>query len=367
MRRAACACALVVVGVLLWGCAAPAAPPATPAIKPSAANVTPLPAATIAAIPPPPAQPDTVRVAHVPSTLFAPLYVALEKGYLQEQGINANLEVITAGQDAMALAAQGQLDVVVGGFGAATFNAIDRGLEIRVVGSMGAQPQSGFPSALMVRKDLLDGGQVRTVADLRGRKIGVAGGAGSTGSYWVATKLREANLSLRDVDMVNMPFPDMVAAFKSSAIDAAFPPAPFTTQILLDGSADNFGGPIRPGAAAVGTVYGTAFMREHDAAARRLFAALVRGARDLQGPRYYSDENLEIFSKYTRLGVDVLRNIDQYGFDPDLKPDAETLMDMQRLFQEAGIIVYNPPLPPERVVDETYSRAAAAHLGPYRP
>ena len=42
----------------------------------------------------------------------------------------------------------------------------------------------------------------------------------------------------------------------------------------------------------------------------------------------------------------MLRDIDQYAFDPDLKPDVETLMDMQRLFQQAGIIVYNPPLPP---------------------
>src|SRR5262249_8537702 len=161
---------------------------------------------------------------------FAPLYVAIEKGYLAEQGITPQLEVVTAGQDAMALAAQGQLDVVVGGFGAATFNAIDRGLEIRVVGSMGAQPQAGVPSGLMVRKDLLAGGQVRRVADLKGRRVALAGGAGSTGSYWIATKLREANLPLRDIDIVNLAFPDMITAFKSAAIDAALPPAPFTTQ-----------------------------------------------------------------------------------------------------------------------------------------
>ena len=37
----------------------------------------------------------------------------------------------------------------------------------------------------------------------------------------------------------------MIAAFKSAAIDAAFPPAPFTTQIIRDNSAENFGGPIR--------------------------------------------------------------------------------------------------------------------------
>ena len=75
--------------------------------------------------------------------------MAIEKGYLAEAGIAPQLEVVTAGQDAMALAAQGQLDVVVGGFGAATFNAIDRGLEIRVVGTMGAQPQTGFPWVLL--------------------------------------------------------------------------------------------------------------------------------------------------------------------------------------------------------------------------
>src|SRR6185295_1408910 len=105
------------------------------------------------------------------------------------------LEVVTAGQDAMSLAAQGQLDAVVGGFAAATFNAIDRGLEVRAVG---AQPQTGFPSALMVRRDLLDSRQVQSIADLKGRKVGIAGGAGSTGSYWVSAKLREANLGLRD-------------------------------------------------------------------------------------------------------------------------------------------------------------------------
>ncbi len=310
---------------------------------------------------------ETVRVAHVPSTLFAPLYVAVEKGYLDEQGLKARLEQVTAGQDAMALAAQGQLDAVVGGFAAATFNAIERGLDLRVVGSMGAQPQSGFPSALMVRQDLLDSRQVQSIADLKGKKIAIAGGMGSTGSYWVANKLREGNLGLRDVDVVNMPFPDMVTGFKANAIDAAFPPAPFTTEILNDRSADLFGGPIRPGAAAVGMVYGPAFRRDRDAVAQRFFTALVRGARDLQGDGYYSDANLQIFAKYTNLPVERLRQIDAYGFDPDMKPDTETLLDMQRVFFDAGILTYSPPLTADKIVDESYSRAAVERLGPYQP
>ena len=191
---------LPALALLLAACG-PTTPsaPAKPTAVASAPTAVAKPAATAAPAPTAPPAPETVRVAHVPSTLFGPLYVAIEKGYFQEQAIGPQLEVVTAGQDAMALAAQGQLDVVVGGFAASTFNAIDRGLEIRAVGSMGAQPQSGFPSALMVRDDLLSSRQVQTLADLRGRKVALAGGAGSTGSYWMATKLREGHLTLRDI------------------------------------------------------------------------------------------------------------------------------------------------------------------------
>jgi len=128
--------------------------------------------------------------------LFAPLYVAIDKGYFAEQGIEVQLETVTAGQDAMALAANNQLDVVVAGFGVATFNAVERGLELKVVGSMGRQPRDGLPSALMVRKPLLDSGEVKELADLKGRKVGLAGGMGATGSYLMAVKLRQAGLTL---------------------------------------------------------------------------------------------------------------------------------------------------------------------------
>jgi hypothetical protein len=47
-------------------------------------------------------------------------------------------------------------------------------------------------------------------------------------------------------------FPDMIAAFKSKAIDAAFPSAPAATPIRNDAAADYFGGPTAPGTSAVG-------------------------------------------------------------------------------------------------------------------
>ncbi len=305
---------------------------------------------------------ESVSVAHAPSVLFAPLYVAIEKGYFREQGIAPQLETVQAGQDAMALAANNQLDVVVAGFGVATFNAVERGLDLRIVSSMGRQPQQGFPTALMVRQDLLADGQVRDVADLKGRKVALAGGIGATGSYWMAAKLRTAGLTLKDIEVVNLAFPDQVQAFKQGAIDAGLPPAPFTAQILRDGSADYFGGQLSPGASAVGTVYGPSLLKDRAETGRRFMTALVRAARDLQDGRVRSDQHLEIFSKYTNIPVDTLRAMDPYDFDPNLTPDVPTLTDMQQVFIAEGILRLPNPLPPERWADTSFVMHATSQL-----
>jgi NitT/TauT family transport system substrate-binding protein len=307
---------------------------------------------------------ETLKVAHAPSTLFAPLYVAIDKGYLADQGVEVQLETVAAGQDAMALAAQGQLDAVVAGFGAATFNAVERGLDLKVVASMGVQPQQGYPSAFMVRKDLLQSGAVKDMQDMRGKKIAIAGGNGSAGAYWVATKLETAGLGLKDIEIVNISFPDMLTAFRQGSIDAGFPPAPFTTQILDEGTADVFGGVTKPGASAVGVVYGGQLIKDRSDVGKRFMVGLVKGAREILGPDYYNDENLAIYSKYTRSPVEVLKSQDRYDYFPDLHPDVATLTDMQRVFIAEGVLRISAPLPPERWADDSFTRFAVQQLGP---
>jgi NitT/TauT family transport system substrate-binding protein len=297
-------------------------------------------------------------VAHAPSLLFAPLYVAVDKGYAAEQGVEIALETVTAGQDAMALTANNQLDAVVAGFSVALFNGIDRGLDIRVVGSMGAQPKQGRPTALMVRKELLDNSSVKEIQDLKGRKIGIAGGNGSTGAYLLATKLRDGGLSLGDVEIVNLAFADQVLALKQGAIDAAIPPAPFTEQIRQDGTANYFGGPFTPGSSSVGIVYGPSLLKDRPEVGKRLMAALVKGSRAIQGDAIKSDENLAIFSKYTNIPAATLKSMDPYDFAPDLAPNVQSLMDMQQVFIAEGQLKLTAPLPPERWADDSFVKAA---------
>ena len=326
----------------------------------AAACSPPAPAAST----PTPAALERVKAIHVPSVLFAPLYVALAKGYVKDQGIDLQLDRAGAGQDAMPLLANGQLDVLVGGFSAATFNAVIRGLDLRIVASMGRQPHQGYPSALMVRKDLLDGGAIKQMQDLRGRKVALSGGVGATGAYRMSTKLRPAGLTLADIEVVNMGFADMVAAFKSRAIDAAFPSAPATTKIRNDGTADYFGGFTQPGASAVGVTFGGSVIKNRRELGRRLLVALTKGAHDIQGSGYLAAENLQAYSTYTDAPVETLKGMDPYEFDPDLGLDARTLEDMQREFIAEGAEQSQAPVSSSSFVDDSFLKAALSSRWP---
>src|SRR5699024_11087949 len=79
----------------------------------------------------------TVRVGHLPSSLFAPLYVADAQGYFEAEGITLELTPLKSGQDGVPMLANDQLDVMVAGFSAGMFNALEQGVAFKIVGSMG--------------------------------------------------------------------------------------------------------------------------------------------------------------------------------------------------------------------------------------
>src|SRR5512138_1200648 len=93
---------VLVLAVLLSGCAA-----ATPAPTPTAVPPTEAPQPTN---PPASTGPDKVKVAYVAIMNFAPLYVAVERGFMQEQNIEVEMQKVASGSEAMAFLAQGTLD-----------------------------------------------------------------------------------------------------------------------------------------------------------------------------------------------------------------------------------------------------------------
>jgi NitT/TauT family transport system substrate-binding protein len=282
----------------------------------------------------------------VPSTLFAPVFAAQDRGYFDGAGVSVNLTPVVAGQDALALLATGRLDFIAAGLSAAFFNGIARNLDVRIVASTGYQPRAGgHPSALVVRADLSD---VRDVAGLRGKKVAWNGGAGAASAYYVARIFAKSGLTLRDVEVVNISVPDQGVAFDRKAIDAAFTSTP-TTEAFEEQKLVRFLAAPPAGIAATGIFFGPTLLGSPDVA-RAVLDACRHGARDVAGDAYYSAQNLATFAKYTQVPVETLKRGARYDFAPDLRIDQPTLEDMQRVFLGLGILTYSAPLDPIRMV-----------------
>src|SRR5437588_458732 len=118
--------ALTAAAALLLAACRGASPPAPAQSSAAAAQ----PGAAAAAAQPAPLNPPvTLKVWDGSSTIQAPLYIAMDRGYLQEQGLDVEPVPIAGALDAQVPAlATGQLDVGGGGFLPALFNAVGRGI-----------------------------------------------------------------------------------------------------------------------------------------------------------------------------------------------------------------------------------------------
>lgn len=300
----------------------------------------------------------TVRVGHVPSSLFAPLYIADANGYFEDEGITLELTPLKSGQDGIPMLSNDQLDVMIAGFSAGMFNALDQGLAFKVVGSMGISPgdPENSPTALEVAQELIDDGSVSSVADLTGRKIAVAGGPGATGGYLLAAMLEEGGLTLNDVEVSNLSTPDQEPAITNGSVEAATPSAPFSTGMEEAGVASPLAVP-KKGTTGTGVLYSETFLGAD--LAQGFFAALAKGSQDLAADGKQSDEVYQILADTLGQEIDVLKSSPMYSYLPDLAPQPEQLENMQAVWIEAEQITYTEPIDVAGVVDTSFAEGVA--------
>ena len=301
----------------------------------------------------------TVRVGHVPSSLFAPLYIADANGYFEDEGITLELTPLKSGQDGIPMLSNDQLDVMIAGFSAGMFNALDQGLAFKVVGSMGISPgdPENSPTALEVAQELIDDGSVSSVADLAGRKIAVAGGPGATGGYLLAAMLEEGGLTLNDVEVSNLSTPDQEPAITNGSVEAATPSAPFSTAMEEAGVASPLAVP-KKGTTGTGVLYSETFLGAD--LAQGFFTALAKGSQDLAADGKQSEEVYQILADTLGQEIDVLASSPMYSYLPDLAPQPEQLENMQAVWIEAEQITYTEPIDVAGVVDTSFAEGAAA-------
>jgi NitT/TauT family transport system substrate-binding protein len=355
--------------------AAPAKPAAAPPAEPAAAPAKPAaaaPAQSAPAAPPPAPAPVSLKLlqGHQGSAADAPAYLALERGYFKEEGLEVELERFNSLENQVGALSNGQLLVGVGGVNAGLFNAIARDIPLRIVADKIHYPPDYTGAGWLVRTDLLDSGRVREPKDLRDLTVGL-GAIGSVQMSELDVLLKRGGLTMENLTTKNLPYADLAAAFANRSIDIAYTFEPFTSTVSDLGVARMWtpAGQVIPYHEGAIVIYSPVFAERHPEAAKAWMVAYVKGVRDfvrafenmnppddvVAAMIKYGDEQDAAKIRRTRPGP---VNPDGYPFKESLKTDLE-------YFVRAGIVKEPPDL--DKAIDLSYADYAISRLGRFRP
>src|ERR687891_1550774 len=189
------------------------------------------------------AQSETVKLGDLAAISNAAIYIAIEKGFFKEQGIQTEISSFASAAKMVPALVAGELEVSVGSASAGLFNAVAQQAPFRIVADKG-QTREGYGfSLLTVRKDLVDSGQVKTFKDLKGKKIALLA-KGNIQHYLVGKMAEEVGLAINDVELSFLGAPNQVTAFETKAIDAAYAVEPWAARFAERGVAVRFRTPV---------------------------------------------------------------------------------------------------------------------------
>ncbi|MFI5267567.1 MAG: ABC transporter substrate-binding protein [Chloroflexota bacterium] len=346
---------------------ASAKPAASASAKPAASG-----AASASAKPAASGNLTKVSVGVVASSSDGGIFIAQDRGYFKDQGLDVETMRFNTLVDMVAPVGAGQLDIAAGGLAAGLYNAIGRDVPVRIVADKGGTPSPEWDfTALMIRKDLVDSGKVKDFKDLKGLKL-VTSGKGNSPEVGLATALKKGGLTLKDVDFEQIGFPDMVTAFANKGIDGAIVIEPFVSSIEAAGTAvrwktnlDIFGHNEQIAVIA----YGQKMFSNQDLG-RKWMTAYVKGLRDYNdafGPKKKNtDDVVKILINHTAVkDPKVYAKMKPAGLDPNGKLDVSSMQEDIDYYQQAGELKDKPDL--TKLIDTSFQQYAVQQLGPYQP
>lgn len=296
----------------------------------------------------------------------AGVLIGMAKGYYKDLGIDIEMVQFNTGQDMINALGAGQLDVGCTVTASGLFNAMLRGIPIKIVADKGINVAGKGYYRLMIRKDLVD--EIKDFKDLKGRKLAVVGTA-SLDEIALDRVLNKGGLTIKDVDLqVIRAFPDIVAAMSNKSIDGGMVIEPFVTAAISEGIADPWKDPSEydPDAQTALLVYGKS-MIERPEVARRFMVAYVKSLRDYNDAFFKNKNQDEIISILAQYSVVKDKELYKKMYPVGLNPDGYVRMKGIQLdldwYKERNLL--KGDLKAEDVVDNSYCDFAVEVLGKY--
>lgn len=295
------------------------------------------------------------------------LLIGSYKGYYRELGIRLEEVQFNTGQDMINLLGSGQLDVGCTVTAAGLFNAMLRGIPIKVVADKGTNvPGMGY-YRLVIRKDLV--GKINTATDLRGRKVAIVGTA-SLDEIALDRCLASGGLGTADVDLqVIRSFPDIIAALSNGSIDAGMVIEPFIAQGIEKGIVDPWKDPSEydPHAQTAIVVFGPSMTAKPEVA-KRFMVAYLRSLRDYNDAFFKNKGRAEIIKILAETSVVKDPAVYDKMFPIGLNPNGYVRMKGVQMdldwYRARGLL--KGKLDAEDVVDNQWCDFAVKVLGEYK-
>jgi sulfonate transport system substrate-binding protein len=272
-----------------------------------------------------------VRIGAQPYPLYTPVYVAYERGYLQEEleavGATFSWDEFQSGPLVNEAVAAGEEDV---GFMAdlPAIIAKSTGQNIEIVSNVAYGEQA---LAVLIPAD----SDISSVADLKGKTIGYA--TGSYAQHLLALLLENEGLTLDDVQSVNLGAGDQPAALANGEVDAIVIWEQYISQLTSEGTAKVLadGTGIKKGNMV--TYFVTDFAEAHPEVVEAYIKALNRADEDLvSDPEGCAADIAEDFSVTPELMEQI---IEKFTFKTALdEDDISEITAVKDFSLNAGII-----------------------------
>lgn len=223
---------------------------------------------------------DKITVGALRFTSHAPSFIAFERGYFAEQGLDVSFEYFQAAQPMAVAIASGDVDFGVTAISGGLINLAEKGA-IKVIGG-GLQEEPGVDGQMiLVSKAAYDAG-VTSPAQLKGKSFGIT----QTGSsfHYIAHKIADkegfdrSELTLRPLQKVGA----IIGALKTGQIDA-WAIVPHIAKPLAEGAEIESIGMVAdyiPDYQVTTVFTSTAMTTDKPDLVKRFLAAFSKGAAD---------------------------------------------------------------------------------------
>jgi NitT/TauT family transport system substrate-binding protein len=294
----------------------------------------------------------------------APVFIAQDKRYFREAGLDVELKFFDAAQPIAVATASGDVDFGITAFTAGLYNLAGKGT-LKVIGGM-SREKAGYPLIGYFASNKAYAAGLKTPKDLAGKRVAVTQ-VGSSFHYSLGLLADKYGFKVSDVTIVPLQsLSNAGAALKGETVDAALLPVSTARKLMDDGGAKLLGWVGDETPWQLGAVFASPKTLANKALVTKLLTALERADREYHdvvlstvkdGKAAVNDQTrplLEIIARYTNLSVEQVAGNCAY-VDPDGKLDVKNVDDQIKWLQGQGFV--DKGFDADNIIDKDFVKA----------